>query len=81
MFNVEIISPQGLIFQGQCLMTVVPSLVGDIGVMQGHEAFLAQLREGKILVYNEVNEVVQDISIKTGTAEIHDGERLLVLVD
>ncbi len=81
MLNVEIISPQGLIFQGQCLMTVVPSFMGDIGVMQGHEAFVAQLREGKVAVYNEENSLVKEIEIKTGTAEIHDGEKLLVLVD
>ncbi len=81
MLNVEIISPEGIIFHGKCAMVTVPSVAGDAGVMQGHEAFVAELREGKVTVYNESQEVIKEVAIITGFAEIHDGERLIVLLD
>ena len=82
MLNVEIISPEGIIFQGQCAMTVVPSAAGEAGVMEDHEAFVAELIAGKVTVYNEKNEIVKQVETKTGGfAEIHDGKRLIVLLD
>lgn len=82
MLNIEIISPEGIIFQGQCSMTVVPSAAGEAGVMEDHEAFVAELIPGKVTVYNERQEVIKEIEAKTGGfAEIHDGKRLIVLLD
>ena len=81
MLKIEIISPMGAIFEGQCSMAVIPSAAGEIGVMQDHEAFVAALKEGKVIVYNEKQEIVQEVDIAGGFAEIHDGQKLVVLID
>lgn len=81
MLNVEIISPEGVIFHGKCAMVTIPSVAGDAGIMQGHEAFVAELKEGKVVVYNEGQEIVKEVEITSGFAEIHDGERLIVLLN
>lgn len=81
MLNIEIISPAGVVFAGKCNLAVVPSQAGDIGVMQDHEAFVAALREGKVAVYNDKQEILKEVEIAGGFAEIHDGANLKVLVD
>ncbi len=81
MLKIEIISPTGVIFEGQCSMAVVPSVAGEIGVMQDHEAFVSSLKEGKVLVYNDKQEVVKEVDVAGGFAEISDGQKLIVLVD
>jgi len=81
MLKIEIISPSGVIFEGQCFMAVVPSVAGEVGVMQDHEAFVSSLKEGKVLVYNDKQEVVKEVDVAGGFAEISDGQKLIVLVD
>lgn len=82
MLNLEIISPVGTIFAGQCLMAVVPVAGGELGVMQDHEAFIGVLQEGKVVVFNEKQEVIKEVLVANGGfAEIHDGQKLVVLVD
>ncbi len=81
MLNVEITSPEGIIFEGKCHMVVLPSTGGDVGVMQGHEAMVATLREGKVTIYNEKQEVEKEIATTGGFMEVFDGQKLLVLLD
>jgi F-type H+-transporting ATPase subunit epsilon len=79
--NLEITSPNGVLFKGECHLAVVPSQAGDIGVMHGHEAFIASLREGKIDIYDEKQNLVKSFDIQSGFAEMQGVEKLLVLVD
>ncbi len=81
MLNVEIISPAGVIFHGECLMAVVPSITGEIGVMQGHEAFIATLAQGTVKIYNDRQEITKEIEVTGGFAEISDDKKLVVLLD
>lgn len=81
MLKIEIISPAGVVFEGPCYLATLPSVAGEIGVMQDHEAFVAALKEGKIIVYNEKQEVLKELDVVGGFAEIHDGKKLIILVD
>lgn len=81
MLKIEIISPLGYVFEGSCFMAVIPCIAGEIGVMQNHEAFVSLLKEGKISIYNEKQEIVKEVDVKSGFAEINDGKKLIVLVD
>lgn len=79
---VEIISPTGVVFQGNCNMAVVPALSGDIGVMKNHESFIARLQEGQIKVYKTANsDKFEEYNISGGFAEIDDSGKLLILID
>lgn len=78
---IEIISPEGTIFSGNCHMAVVPSVSGDIGFMFGHEAVIALLREGQISLFDSAQNIIKQVNIVSGSAEIEDSGKLLVLVD
>jgi F-type H+-transporting ATPase subunit epsilon len=78
---VEIISPKGELFKGNCHMAVVPSSLGDIGVMSGHEVVVVSLREGQIQLYNESQHVTKSFDVTGGFAEVQTSGKLLVLVD
>lgn len=79
--KLEIISPAGEIFKGNCHMAVVPSELGDLGVMFEHEAVIVSLREGQVVVYDENQNIIKSVEVKSGFAEVQDGgKKLLVLV-
>jgi len=78
--QVEIISPQGYLFDGQCHLVSLPSTDGDIGVMSNHESLLARLREGKIAIFDEQQNILKEFPVTSGFAEMLDN-KLLVLVD
>ncbi len=79
--NVEIISPNGALFQGECHLVVVPSVSGDIGIMHSHEAVIATLREGKIEIFDDKESLVKSFDVKSGFAEMRDLDKLVILVD
>ena len=79
--KLEIISREGIIFNGDCHMAVIPSTLGDIGFMHGHEAIVALLREGEITVFDDKQNVVKQISVTGGYAKMDGAERLSVLVN
>ena len=62
-------------------MAVVPSVEGELGIMFGHESIIAKLREGQITVYDDKQNIVKQIDVKGGYAEMHGAENLSVLVD
>lgn len=80
--KLEIISPSGVIFSGNCHMAVVPSTLGDLGVMLGHEVVIVALREGQVAVYDANQNIIKSVDVKSGFAEVQDsGKKLLVLVE
>ena len=77
--NVEIISAEGYVFQGEAHQVVIPCAAGDIGVMSDHEHVITEIREGKIEVLGSASKSLKEIDVKGGTAEVHeDGLRVLV---
>jgi F-type H+-transporting ATPase subunit epsilon len=79
--KVEITSPNGELFNGNCHLAVVPSVLGDIGVMLGHEVVVVSLKEGKILLHDENQKVVNSFDVVGGFAEVQGSGKLLILVD
>ena len=79
--NLEIISAKGILFKGQCYMAVVPSIEGDIGIMQGHESIISKLREGVIDIYSDLQTVLKKFDVVGGYAEISDANKLIILLD
>ncbi len=79
--NIEIISVEGITFKGECAMAVVPSIEGDLGIMQNHEAVIAKLKAGHITIYDNSQNVVKQIEIAGGFAEMSGAGKLIVLID
>jgi F-type H+-transporting ATPase subunit epsilon len=78
--KVEIISPKGYLFNDKCYLVTIPAVEGQIGVMENHEAVLANLIEGNITIFDSNNNSLKEIPVKSGFAEVFDN-KLLVLVD
>ena len=78
--HVEIISPEGYLFDGLCHLAIVPSVSGEIGVMSDHESFLAKLQEGKIAIFDDNQNILKEFYIKNGFANMFNN-KLLVLIE
>ncbi len=79
--TIKIVSPQGLLFQGHCHMAVIPSTDGDAGIMRGHESMITSLRQGKILICDDKENVVKNFDVESGFAEINEDSKLIVLLN
>lgn len=79
--NVEIISIEGHAFQGEAYQVVVPCISGSIGVLSGHEHLVSELKEGKIAILDAKNEILKEIDVKGGTAEIYGDNGLRILIE
>ncbi len=78
--EIEIVSPEGLIFPGQCYLAVIPAVAGAIGVMVDHESFLSSLKEGEIKIFDQQQNILKSFSLMSGFAEMQD-HKLIILVN
>jgi F0F1-type ATP synthase epsilon subunit len=79
--NLEIISAKGSLYKGECHMAVVPSVDGDIGIMNSHESVIARLKEGKITIHDSQQNIIKEFDVKSGYAEMASADKLIVLLD
>ncbi len=77
-FQLEIVTPEGQVFQGSVERVVLPGREGEFGVLAGHERFLAPLRVGVIEILTDAGPLYA--AVADGFAEV-DGESVSVLVD
>lgn len=80
-FTLEIISLDGVIFNAPCHLAVIPGSAGDIGVMQDHESIITSLREGKIEIYDDKQNLLKSFDVKGGFAKMISEDKLVVLLD
>lgn len=77
--HVEIISVDGFLFQGEVHQVLIPTVEGNIGVLDGHEFLVTELREGTVEILDSNDNSIKGVDVKTGTVEIHEeGVRILV---
>jgi F-type H+-transporting ATPase subunit epsilon len=77
-FQLEIVTPEGQVFQGSVERVVLPGREGEFGVLASHERFLAPLRVGEIEILTDAGPLYA--AVADGFAEV-DGESVSVLVD
>jgi F-type H+-transporting ATPase subunit epsilon len=61
--KVEIVTPVGVKFAGECSGVIAPGVLGDLGILPAHEPILAALRTGICIVSvpgNEPQQLVMD---------------------
>ncbi|MBI4834720.1 MAG: ATP synthase F1 subunit epsilon [Planctomycetes bacterium] len=49
-FEIEIITPEKMVFKGSAQSLIVPAHKGYLGVLVGHAPFIAALNAGKVTV-------------------------------
>jgi F-type H+-transporting ATPase subunit epsilon len=67
-FEIEILSPQGLVFKGNIRSASFPTASGIITVLPGHEGLVTKLKHGEIML-DSVNGL-KKITVTGGFAEI-----------
>lgn len=68
--ELEIISPQGIVFRGETNYVSFPGTAGSFDVLPHHAPMIAALREG-VIRYRE-KEAEQTIKIRSGFVEVKD---------
>ena len=59
--EVQIISPDKMLFNGEATLVVVPCTDGQIGILNNHAALVSSLVKGVVKVKNEDKEEFYDI--------------------
>lgn len=77
--QVEIISPEKLLFRKEVEMAVIPGEVGDIAAMPDHAPIMLLLRGGVVSLY-EGNVVTERFFVSGGFADI-TADRCTILAD
>ena len=69
--NVEIISPNATLFEGEATAVTVPSKMGPFTLLEHHAAIVAILEAGKVSL-TDANGEQKEFVIKGGFTENHD---------
>lgn len=74
--RLEILTPEGRIFNNDVAMAALPGLMGELGVLPGHEPLVASLQPGEIRITKDKQET--RIAVGAGFAKIN-AEKILVM--
>jgi len=78
-FKLEILTPNGEIFNGEAVNVVLPGEEGEFGVLAGHASLTTLLEAGVVDVEKE-DKSVESILINWGVVQV-DEEKVIVLVE
>ena len=78
-FKLEILTPNGEIFNGKAVTVVLPGEEGEFGVLAGHASVTTLLEAGVVDVEKE-DKSVESILINWGVAQV-DEEKVIILVE
>jgi F-type H+-transporting ATPase subunit epsilon len=78
-FTVEVLTPEGEVFNGEVEMVSTRTSVGSIGILANHQPLLAMLDPTELRLYKSDSEVIR-FAQGEGFLQM-TGERALVLVD
>src|SRR4051812_2757890 len=78
-FKVEVLTPEGEVFNDEVEMVSTRTAVGSIGILANHQPLLAMLNPTELRLYKSESEVIR-YAQGEGFLQM-TGERALVLVD
>ena len=78
-FKLEIVTPNGLIFQDEAISVTLPGQEGEFGVLSGHSS-VSTLLEAGVIDVEKSNKNVESILINWGVVNV-DEEKVVVLVE
>jgi len=79
LIQLELVTPEELLFSESVEFAVVPGSEGDFGVLPGHAPFVSELRTGVLKVY-ENGQVDKRLFVSVGFAEVTN-EKCVVLAE
>ena len=91
--NLEIVSPEALLFSGEVESVIVPGSRGSFQMLNNHAAIISTLKEGSVIIFGKVNlddslkkkfkkknENTTLFQISSGTVEMRNN-KLILLAD
>ena len=75
--RLEVVSPDGLVFEGDVGMVVVPATGGEIGILPRHAPLVAQLAIGELRVRTLGNETIS-LAVADGFVKVQT-DKVIVL--
>ncbi len=78
-FKLEILTPNGGIYDGEAVSVVLPGEEGEFGVLAGHASLTTLLEAGVVDVEKE-DKSIESILINWGVVQV-DEEKVIVLVE
>ena len=79
-FPVEVLTPEGEVFNGEVTQISTRTSVGSIGILANHAPLLAQLDPAELRLYRSESDFVTFIQGE-GFLQVADDSRVLILVD
>jgi F-type H+-transporting ATPase subunit epsilon len=76
--QVELVTPEKMIFSGSAEMVEAPGVEGDFGVLVNHSPLVSLLREGEVVIH--ANGAKQRYQVTGGTAEVNE-EGIVILAE
>ena len=80
-FKVEVLTPEGEVFNDEVEMVSTKTVVGSIGVLAHHQPLLAMLEPAELRLHKSEGEVTSFIQGEGYIQVQQGGEQVLVLVD
>ncbi len=75
--QVEIITPDAILFSGEAKQLQLPGTDGSFGVLNNHAPIISTLDKGKIKVVS--NEKTEFIEIKSGVLEMNNNKAIILV--
>lgn len=69
--HLEVVTPMGMIYDGEANTVVLPGSEGEFGVLKGHASLVSSLKAGVIDIQKE-NDKHELIAIDSGYAEVNE---------
>ena len=69
--HLEVVTPMGMIYDGEANAVVLPGSEGEFGVLKGHASLVSSLKAGVIDIQKE-NDKHELIAIDPGYAEVNE---------
>jgi F-type H+-transporting ATPase subunit epsilon len=69
-FEIEILSPEGIVFKGGITSVSFPTIRGVITVLSGHTNLVTKLNSGKIIIEEAITGGTKKIAVSGGFVEI-----------
>ena len=79
MYQLEVVTPKGIVFQGEVEQTVINTSDGEIGILENHMLLLTNVVPGKLRIERSEEEPIE-FAVTYGTIDVR-GDRVIVLVE
>ena len=78
-FDLKVVTPDGVAFQGKTISVVAPGSLGYLGILKDHAPLVTSLEKGN-LTSKDISGTMKTIRIEGGFLEVQNN-RVLVLTD